>query len=216
MGQVVASLRAKSEIALKLALATAADPVAAGHFKVAADAYSEVPIPPHTSLDAMSHREIRRLEKAKGEAGMGSMPGSKRRRTLHWYFAFRLKEAEGTPMTTSAATEIRSPVSPLVLWVGRLVGVGFAILGVVALFTSAEVESDQVAMQVLVGSLGLAGGLLFLYGLERRAHRLATVARVVGWLMMAGFAIFPGMAWMVWGPCVLLALPAAFLSRRAS
>jgi hypothetical protein len=119
-------------------------------------------------------------------------------------------------MTTSAATEIRSPVSPLVLWVGRLVGVGFAILGIVALFTVAEVESDQVAMQVLVGSLGLPGGLLFLYGLERCAHRWATVARVVGWLMMVGFAVFPGMAWMVWGPCVLLALPAVFLSRRAS
>ena len=119
-------------------------------------------------------------------------------------------------MTTSAATEVRSPVSPLVLWVGRLVGVGFAILGIVALFTVTEVESDQVAMQVLAGSLGLAGGLLFLYGLEHRSHRSATVARVVGWLMMAGFAIFPGMAWMVWGPCVLLALPAVFLSRRAS
>jgi hypothetical protein len=37
--QVVAALRARREIALELALATAADPVAAGHFEDAADSY---------------------------------------------------------------------------------------------------------------------------------------------------------------------------------
>ena len=51
MAQVVASLRATREIALELALATAADPAAAGHFKDAADAYLKAPpIPPHASL----------------------------------------------------------------------------------------------------------------------------------------------------------------------
>jgi hypothetical protein len=75
MAQVEASLRATREIALELALATAADPVAAGHFKDAADAYSKVPIPPHGSLDAMSDSEIHRLERAKGEAGNGIYSG---------------------------------------------------------------------------------------------------------------------------------------------
>jgi hypothetical protein len=75
MAQVEASLRAADEIASELAHATAADPVAAGHFKDSADAYSKVPIPPHASLDAMSESEIRRLERAKGEAGNGISAG---------------------------------------------------------------------------------------------------------------------------------------------
>ena len=76
MAQVVASLRAAREIALELALATAVDPVAAGHFEDAADAYLEVPpIPPHASLDAMSESDIHRLERAKGEASDGIYAG---------------------------------------------------------------------------------------------------------------------------------------------
>jgi hypothetical protein len=68
MAQVVASLRSTREIALELALATAADPVAAGHFKDAADAYLDAPpIPPHASLASMSHSDIYRLETATGE-----------------------------------------------------------------------------------------------------------------------------------------------------
>lgn len=42
----------------------------------AADAYSKVPIPPHASLDTMSESEIRRLERAKGEAGNGLSAGN--------------------------------------------------------------------------------------------------------------------------------------------
>ena len=68
MAQVVASLRATREIASELALATAADPVAAGHFKDAADAYLKAPqIPPHASLVAMSRSDIDRLQMATGE-----------------------------------------------------------------------------------------------------------------------------------------------------
>jgi hypothetical protein len=70
--RVVASLRATREIALELALATAADPVAAGHFKDAAEAYLKAPpIPPHVSLDEKTHNDIDidRLEKAKSEGG---------------------------------------------------------------------------------------------------------------------------------------------------
>ncbi|MDP9223193.1 MAG: hypothetical protein M3P18_04945 [Actinomycetota bacterium] len=68
MAQVVASLRATREIASELALATAADPVAAGHFKDAADAYLNAPpIPPHASLASMSRRDIYRLDTATGE-----------------------------------------------------------------------------------------------------------------------------------------------------
>ena len=73
MAQVVASLRATREIALELALATAADPVAAGHFKDAADAYLKAPqIPPHASLASMSRDEIDRLGTATG-AGVTAM-----------------------------------------------------------------------------------------------------------------------------------------------
>lgn len=68
MDRVVASLRATREIALELARATAADPVAAGHFEDAAEAYLKAPpIPPHVSLDAMSRSEIGRLQAATGE-----------------------------------------------------------------------------------------------------------------------------------------------------
>lgn len=73
MAQVVASLRATREIALELALATAADPAAAGHFKDAADAYLKAPpIPPHASLAAMSRSDIDRLQMATGE-GVSAM-----------------------------------------------------------------------------------------------------------------------------------------------
>jgi hypothetical protein len=68
MDRVVASLRATREIALELALATAADPVAAGHFKDAAEAYLKAPpIPPHVSLDSMSRSDIGRLQAATDE-----------------------------------------------------------------------------------------------------------------------------------------------------
>ena len=73
MAQVVASLRSTREIALELALATAADPIAAGHFKDAADAYLKAPrIPPHASLDSISRDDIDRLGTATG-AGVTAM-----------------------------------------------------------------------------------------------------------------------------------------------
>ena len=73
MAQVVASLRATREIALELALATAADPAAAGHFEDAADAYRKAPqIPPHASLASISRDDIDRLGTATG-AGVTAM-----------------------------------------------------------------------------------------------------------------------------------------------
>jgi hypothetical protein len=68
--QVVASVRATREIALELALATAADPVAAGHFEDAADVYLNAPpIRPHVSLEAMSRSDIDRLQSPIWESG---------------------------------------------------------------------------------------------------------------------------------------------------
>jgi hypothetical protein len=76
MALVVASLRSTREIALELALATAPDPVAAGHFKDAADAYLKAPpIPPHASLDAMSRSDIDRLQMATGEGDSAMYAG---------------------------------------------------------------------------------------------------------------------------------------------
>jgi hypothetical protein len=73
MSQVVAWLRSTREIALELALATAADPVAAGHFKDAADAYLKAPpIPPHASVASMSRDDIDRLQAATG-VGVSAM-----------------------------------------------------------------------------------------------------------------------------------------------
>ena len=73
MSQVVASLRSTREIALELAIATAADPVAAGHFKDAADAYLKAPpIPPHASVASMSRDDIDRLQAATG-VGVSAM-----------------------------------------------------------------------------------------------------------------------------------------------
>jgi hypothetical protein len=76
MAQVVASLRATREIALELALATAADPVAAGHFEDAADAYLKAPeIPPHASLASISHDDISRLGAASDEGSTAMSAG---------------------------------------------------------------------------------------------------------------------------------------------
>jgi hypothetical protein len=76
MAQVVASLRATREIALELALATAADAVAAGHFEDAADAYLKAPpIPPHASLDSMSRSDISRLGTASDEGSTAMSAG---------------------------------------------------------------------------------------------------------------------------------------------
>jgi hypothetical protein len=73
MAQVVASVRATREIALELALATAADPAAARHFEDAADAYLKAPqIPPHASLASISRDDIDRLGTATG-AGVAAM-----------------------------------------------------------------------------------------------------------------------------------------------
>lgn len=118
-------------------------------------------------------------------------------------------------MSTSAKLEPRSPLSFLALCIGRVVGTGSVLLGVVALLAVTEVESDQVLMQVSVALLGLVGGLSFLFGLERPAYRFSRFARPVGWVMMAGFAMFPGMTWFLLIPWVLVALPAGFMSRRA-
>lgn len=75
MAQVAASLRATREIALELALATAADPVAAGLFEDAADAYLKAPqIPPHASVASMSRDDIDRLGTATG-AGVTMFAG---------------------------------------------------------------------------------------------------------------------------------------------
>jgi hypothetical protein len=69
-------LRAARETLLELARATAADPVAAGHFQDAADSYLKVPpIPPDASLDAMSRTEIQRLERAITGTGGGVYEG---------------------------------------------------------------------------------------------------------------------------------------------
>jgi hypothetical protein len=76
LAQVAASLRAARETSLELARATAADPVAAGHFQDAADSYLKVPpIPPDASLDAMSRSERDRLERTFTGTGVGVYEG---------------------------------------------------------------------------------------------------------------------------------------------
>jgi hypothetical protein len=79
LAQVAASLRTARKTLLELARATAADPVAAGHFQDAADSYLKVPpIPPDASLDAMSRSEIRRLEGTFTGTGNGVYEGIER------------------------------------------------------------------------------------------------------------------------------------------
>lgn len=117
-------------------------------------------------------------------------------------------------MTTSAEQKPLSSLSFLVLWIGRVVAGGSIYIGLVALATVGEVGSNQLVMKVSIGLLGLLGGLLFFFGLERPAHRLSILARALGWVMMAGFAMFPGMVWFLLAPWVLIALPAVFLDRR--
>jgi hypothetical protein len=76
LAQVAASLRVARETSLELARATAADPVAAGHFQDAADSYLKVPpIPPDASIDAMSRREKDRLERSFTGTGNGVYEG---------------------------------------------------------------------------------------------------------------------------------------------
>jgi hypothetical protein len=76
LAQIGSLLRAARQSLLELARATAADPVAARHFKDAADSYLEVPpIPPDASLDTMSRTEIQRLETAITGTGGGVYEG---------------------------------------------------------------------------------------------------------------------------------------------
>jgi hypothetical protein len=117
-------------------------------------------------------------------------------------------------MSTSASEQPLSTPSLVAFWIGRVVGGGSVFLGLVALWAVNEVGPDQVVLQVSVGLLGLVGGFLFLLGLERPAHRLSRIARLFGWVLMAAFAMFPGMVWFLWGPLVLAALPAVFLMKR--
>jgi hypothetical protein len=76
LAQVATSLRTARETLLELARATAADPVAAGHFQDGADSYLKVPpIPPDASIDAMSRSEIARLESSFNGTGGGVYEG---------------------------------------------------------------------------------------------------------------------------------------------
>jgi hypothetical protein len=117
-------------------------------------------------------------------------------------------------MTTSTKQEPLSSLTVLVSWIGRVVAGGSVYIGLVALYAVSEVPPDQLVMQFSVALLGLMGGLLFFFGLECSAHRLSRLARTIGWVMMSGFALFPGMVWFLLAPLVMAALPAVFLDRR--
>jgi hypothetical protein len=87
------------------------------------------------------------------------------------------------------------------------------VLGLVTLVTVAGVESDQVALQLLVG---LLGGAPVPIRTSASCARLVFIREAARMADDGGLRRFPGMAWFVWGPFVLLALPAVFVSRRAS
>jgi hypothetical protein len=96
------------------------------------------------------------------------------------------------------------------LWLGRVAASLILVLGGLV-FTSA-VETGSLLLFAL-SATGLGGALLFIFGIERPAHRLAGVARLVGWVSMFAFTLVPTSLLFVPAVVVLLALPAVFAAR---
>ena len=64
-----------------------------------------------------------------------------------------------------------------------------------------------------LGTQSSALFLLFIFGIERPTHRLAGVARLVGWVSMFVFTLVPTSLLFLPLLVVLLALPAVFEAR---
>ena len=103
-------------------------------------------------------------------------------------------------------TEERTPTVTW-QWVGRVVASFFLFLGSLVFVTFLDTGS---LVWLALSLVGVAGALIYLFGLERSSHPLARWARVVGWSMMAGFSLIPTS--LLLGPMflVLLALPTLF------
>ena len=92
-------MQAARETSLEFARATAPDPVAAGHFQDSADSYLKVPpIPPDASLDALSRREIDRLERTFTGTGNGVYEGIEALNTRPSRSAEMVEDDESTAM----------------------------------------------------------------------------------------------------------------------
>lgn len=113
----------------------------------------------------------------------------------------------------SASAEPRPVVSGF-LWIGRVVGVVFVLLSLLAFSTVFDSGAD--AAVVVLAFLALAGSLVFLASLERPNHPWARWARLVGWQMMAAFSIVPTSSMYVSMVIVVLALPAVFAGFQRS
>jgi hypothetical protein len=110
----------------------------------------------------------------------------------------------------SNATEARTSLA-VWLWPGRVVACFFLILG--ALVFSSFIDTGTLwILAFAVASLG--GSLLFIFGLERPQHPSATLARQVGWSMMALGSLVPTSLLFMPFLLALLALPAAFARPR--
>jgi hypothetical protein len=96
------------------------------------------------------------------------------------------------------------------LWLGRVAASLILVLGGLV-FTSA-VETGSLLLFAL-SATGLGGALLFIFGIERPTHRLAGVARLVGWVSMFVFTLVPTSLLFLPLLVVLLALPAVFEAR---
>lgn len=97
------------------------------------------------------------------------------------------------------------------LWTGRVVGCFFVILGL--LVFSSSFETGQIWLAAFA-VLGVGGGLIYIFGLERPRHPSSRWARVLGWLMMGGLSVLPSSLMFAPVVLVLLALPALFLRSR--
>jgi hypothetical protein len=121
---------------------------------------------------------------------------------------------EGSVRKGNEAT-VRTSPDPRVLpaawlWVARLVAAFFLLLGALAL--SSSFESGSTILLFGMAALGLGGGLIYIFGLERPEHRLSRWARPLGWLMMTGSSLFPTSLLFVPLVVVLFALPPLFLA----
>jgi hypothetical protein len=93
------------------------------------------------------------------------------------------------------------------LWLGRLTGLTFAVIASFALVDTIRYGADSILL-ALFQSTGLAGSILYLWGLEHVGTSRYAWGRFVGWAMMSVLAVVPTQIWLLLIPFSLLALVA--------
>jgi len=110
-------------------------------------------------------------------------------------------------------------MASLLKWMGltfaRSVGLAVTILGgwlVLGQAAQGGPVGSVVALIVVFGLIGVAGGLAYLFSFDGPARFRARWVRVLGWLGMLVSVLLPSTLMVMLVPLVLLVLPTLFLS----